>query len=342
MPRKCEGHLKLIETAAVSLSGDGWDADLMRRRIDAAEIQKSVAEAGIAQPVTLEEWRGGFRVVAGFRRVRAALDGGFAEIPAVVYAEGAFAPKEAFRLALAANAPGASLGDADRALSIAKARGLGFTDKELEADVAVMLGLAASHKVVRRYLQIAALPAPVLDALAEDGISRQHTQALCALDAGERAWFFETVLMPLRLSAGDTRFAVAAAVDLASREGAAARLALESVLDGVDLSAAPAAARRDFKARLARRLSPVIMSMEDEFAALLKGLGAGPFKLEHAAGFEADEITLNARIESVADARALQRMLERGIDEGLFERMLSVARRRTGEIEKSLDGERDA
>jgi len=342
VPREGEGHLKLIETAAAGLSGEGWDANLMRRRIDAADIRDSVAETGVVQPVTLGQWRGGFRVIAGFRRVKAALDAGLAEIGAVVYAEGALSPKEAFRLALASNAPGLSLGDADKALSLAKARGFGFTDKELKADVAVMLGLAASYKVVRQYLQVAALPAPVLDALCDGAISRQHAQALCALGADERGWFFEAVLRPLRLSAGDTRFAVAAAIDLASREGTSPRRAIESVLDGLDLSAAPAATRRDFKARLARRLSPVIMSMEDEFAALREKLGPGPFKLEHAGGFEADELTLTARIESAADAEALRSMLERGIDEGLFEWMLSVARRRTEEIEDSLGGEKNA
>jgi len=262
--------------------------------------------------------------------------------PPVVYAEGALSPKDAFRLALASNAPGTTLNDADKATAVAKARDSGFSDEKIESEVAPALGLARSFKVVRRYLEIAAMPGGVLDALAEGAISRQHAEALLVLGADERAWFFEKVLTPLRLSAGDTRFAVAAAIDLASREGATPKGALESILAETDLCVAPAAARADFKARLARRLWPVIMSMEDEFAALLDKLGPAPVKIDHAPGFEADELTLCARIKSAADADALRRLINRGIDEGLFEAMLSLARRRTESIRESFDGENDA
>jgi len=334
--------LKSVETAAIESEEGGWDAYLMRRRIDAADIRKSVAENGVVEPVTLEERGGGFRVIAGFRRVKAARDAGLREIPAVIYPEGALAPKEAFRLALASNAPGTTLSDADKALALAKAHDFGFSDEKIESEVAPLLGLPRSFKVVRRYLEIAAMPAAVVDALAEGAISRQHAEAVAALPADERAWFFETVLTPLHLSAGDTRTAVAGAVDLASREGATPKRALESILAETDLSVAPAAARADFKARLARSLSPVIMSMEDEFAALLDQLGSGPVKIDHAPGFEADELTLSARIKSAADADGVRRLINRGIDEGLFEAMLSLARRRTESIRESFDGENDA
>ncbi len=319
-------RLDIVNTPA--LAGGGLDAFCLRHRVDSA-LSESVSRSGVVEPVTLEEWGGSFRVIAGFRRVAAALEAGLLKVPAVVYPAGALRDREAFQIALASNAPGTSLNTADRAIALVKARDFGFDEDELAGQVAPMLGLAASHKVVRQFLGIAGLGAAVLDALARGAISRQHAEALLVMPAGEREWFFERAVTPLRMSAGDTRLAASAAVDLASREGTTPRRVLETILGRVDASVPPAAARADFKVHLRRRLRPVLTSMEEEFAALVAKLAPGAVQVEHSPGFETDTITLTARLESTADIETLRDMLERGMNEALFERMLSLARRRT-------------
>lgn len=60
-------------------------ADRFRRDIgDVSDLAKSIVEVGLLNPITVREWHGGYRLVAGERRLTAFKSLGLAEIPARV------------------------------------------------------------------------------------------------------------------------------------------------------------------------------------------------------------------------------------------------------------------
>lgn len=306
---------------------------LGRYCVDGGGLGGSVGARGVVVPVVVEEWGGGYRVISGFRRVAAAVAGGIGEVRAVVYSRGALSGREAFGLSLASNAPGGTLNDADRAAALWKAsRDFGFSEDELIEEVAGLVGLPASHRVVRQYLDIARLPEGVLDALGGGEISREHALAVCRVAQDERAWFFEEVVQGFRLSAGDARIVAGAGIDLAGREGRGFREVVGEVVAGARAGAA-GEGRRALKEALMRRVSPVICEMEDEFEALAAGLEAGDsVRVEHSGNFEADEVRITLVARKTGEIEAFRAMLERGLGEGIFEKMLSLARRKGEEI----------
>ncbi len=331
------------ETAAVAdidLSGDGWDECLARHRLDPGDLDKSVAAHGVIEPVTVIRQGARLRLVCGFRRAAAAARAKVERIPARVYGEGGLSPRGAFELALTSNAPGLTYTDADRAYALMKAgEKFGFGEDELIDVVAPQLGLPPSHKIVRQYLEIARMPTAALDALSAGAVSRQHCEALTLLAGNEREWFFENVLRPLRLSAGDTRFVAEAAIDLAGRGNVSPREVLEPILAVSTVATDAAKTKAALKAALARWLSPLITEMEDEFAVLAGGLGTGGAAVGHAPGFEADEVRIFLTARRIEEIRALKDALEKGLEAGVFERMLSIARRKGEKILESCTGD---
>ncbi len=332
--------MEAVPVERIDFARDGWDLYLLRYRVESAAIVQSVAERGVIEPVTLERRGGLLRVIAGFRRVAAAKAAKIERIAAVVYDEGEIAPNEAFRMALASNAPGLSYSDADRALALRRAsERFGFSEDALIDEVAPQLGLAPSHKVVRTYMEIALMPRAIGDALADGVISRQHCEALALLPAAERRWFFETVAAPLRLSAGDTRLIAEAAIDLAGRSGVSVRMALEPSLARSGAPEIPGKAKAALKDDLVRRLRPIMTEMEAEFAALSDELPKTAASFDHTPNFEADEVRLHLAASSVKEIRALAEALETGLEKRVFERMLSIARRKAESIDRQYGNE---
>lgn len=63
-------------------------ADRFRRDIgDVTDLAKSIVEVGLLNPITVREWHGGYRLVAGERRLTAFKSLGLAEIPARIARE---------------------------------------------------------------------------------------------------------------------------------------------------------------------------------------------------------------------------------------------------------------
>ena len=209
---------------------------------------------------------------------------------------GRWGRREAFGIALAANAPGTGLSDADRAVALRKAKErFGFAEEELVRDVAPLVGLPRSVKVVREFVAIAGLPRVVLDAVASGERSREHASAMLLVQEAEREAFWKEFVEALRLSASETRAVAASAGDVASRE----RRTLLEVLREIAASVgetSPAERKARFRAELERRVSPVVSAMEAEFEELARSLGLpGGARVEHSRSFETDEVTLTVK-----------------------------------------------
>ena len=158
------------------------------------------------------------------------------------------------------------------------------------------------------------------------------------------------VMAALRLSAGDARLAAAGAIDLAGRSGATPREALEEILADIKTAAPDAGTPRAvkagvkaaFKDALARRLSPMLTKMTDEFERLANDIGGGQGVFEHSPNFERDEVIVLLTARSVGDLEAVKEVLDRGLTEGAFERMLNLAARQRERISRGLDKDKSA
>jgi len=331
-----------VAVGRIRFEDNGWDDYLVRFRVGDRKLIASVRQSGVVEPIVVEEWKGGYRVISGFARAAAAREAGIAELAALIYGEGALSAKEAYLIAVAANAPGSTLSDADRAIAIVRgAETAGLGEERLAREVLPLLGLPASWKVVREFLAIGRLPRVILAALTEGEISREHAEALLLLQADEKEWFFAEGVKALRLSAGDTRVVVEAALDIAAREGRTAREVFSEAL-GIAGKEAPAGnadeagAVRRKKARvkeiLFRRMRPVLAEMEDAFREIVReiSLPAGA-EIRHSENFETDEIEIAVKAKDAEVFEKLKSAIERGMATGAFERMMSIAHRKAEE-----------
>ena len=142
-----------------------------------AALARSIREVGVLQPVVVRRQDGGFELVAGERRLRAARLAGLATIPAIVR-EGD--DTESLREALIENLHREDLGPLEMAAAFQELlEDLGVTQET----VAERLGCSRAH--VANTIRLLSLPGPVQQLLAEQKIQAGHARALLGLPDDE-------------------------------------------------------------------------------------------------------------------------------------------------------------
>ena len=154
-----------------------------RRRFDEAalaELAQSIATRGVIQPVIVTRHAGGWRLVAGERRWRAAQKAQLHEIPALVRD---LSEREVTALALIENLQREDLNPIEEARAyqrLAESEGL------TQAEIARMVDKSRSH--VANLQRLLALPEPVIELVEEGRLSMGHARALVgSADAFELA-----------------------------------------------------------------------------------------------------------------------------------------------------------
>ena len=140
-------------------------------------LARSIREVGVLQPVVVRRRDGGFELVAGERRVRAARLAGLATIPAIVR-EGD--DNESLREALIENLHREDLGPLEMAAAFQELlEELGVTQET----VAERLGWSRAH--VANTIRLLSLPGDVQTLLVEQKIQAGHARALLGLPDDE-------------------------------------------------------------------------------------------------------------------------------------------------------------
>jgi ParB family chromosome partitioning protein len=140
-------------------------------------LARSIREVGVLQPVVVRRRDGGYELVAGERRLRAAKLAGLATIPAIVR-EGDDA--ESLREALIENIHREDLAPLELASAFQELlEDLGVTQEV----VAERLGYSRAH--VANTIRLLSLPPNVQRLLAEDRIQAGHARALLGLPDDE-------------------------------------------------------------------------------------------------------------------------------------------------------------
>lgn len=141
-----------------------------------AELAESVRIHGVLQPIVVEgDGRGGFRLIAGERRHRAARLAGLATIPAVIR-PATESSRHALELALIENLQRADLNALEEAQAYSRlADAFGMTHE------AIGLRVGKSRAAVANTMRLLQLPASIQAAIAAGRLAAGHARALLSL-----------------------------------------------------------------------------------------------------------------------------------------------------------------
>lgn len=153
-----------------------------RRVFDAAaldELATSISAVGVVQPVIVREVEGGYELIAGERRWRAAQRAGFTLIPAIVRTA---SDVESLELALVENVVRQQLNPVDEAYALkVLLEDLGVTQEDLAARV------GRSRSAIANKIRLLELPGPIQESLSSGELSEGHGRALLGLaDKGKQ------------------------------------------------------------------------------------------------------------------------------------------------------------
>lgn len=147
-----------------------------RRAIDAApldELASSIGAVGIVQPVIVRPVDGGYELIAGERRWRAAQKAGFTAIPAIVRTA---SDVESLELALVENVVRQELNPVDEAYALkVLLEDLGVTQESLASRV------GKSRSAIANKVRLLDLPAAIQESLSSGALSEGHGRALLGL-----------------------------------------------------------------------------------------------------------------------------------------------------------------
>lgn len=137
------------------------------------ELSRSIAEYGVLSPLTVRPRQGGYELVAGERRLRAARMAGLHEVPCIIME---LDLEEASFIALVENLQRNDLDFLEEARGIAQLiRLFGLSQEECARR------LGKSQSAVANKLRLLRLPEDVLNAMRNAGLTERHGRALLRL-----------------------------------------------------------------------------------------------------------------------------------------------------------------
>jgi ParB family chromosome partitioning protein len=174
-----------VEIAIAQITTNPYQPRKRFREEDLESLAASIREHGVIQPVLVTETLGGYQLVAGERRLRAAQLAGLERIPAVVRQ---LANRSQLELALVENLQRADLDPIEAATAYRQLIDeFGMTQEE----IAERLGRA--RPTISNTLRLLDLPEAIQTAIADGRITEGHARALAALDADRQLQLLETI-----------------------------------------------------------------------------------------------------------------------------------------------------
>ncbi len=142
------------------------------------ELAASITEVGILQPLVVRSTPGGFELIAGERRLRAAKEAGLERVPVLIRQAG---ENESMELALIENLQRENLSPLETAAAYqALMDGFGLTKEQLAHR------LGKSRAAVTNTLRLTHLPERIRALLGEGKLSEGHARALLGLQTEEQ------------------------------------------------------------------------------------------------------------------------------------------------------------
>jgi ParB family transcriptional regulator, chromosome partitioning protein len=172
------GGLKFEELPVTAISPNTRQPRRSFPEAGIRELAASIREVGILQPLVVRTTEGGFELIAGERRLRAAREAGLDRVPVLIRNAD---ENESVELALVENLQREDLNPLETAAAYqALMDGFGLTKEQLAQR------LGKSRAAVTNTLRLAQLPDQVRAMLAEGKVTEGHARALLGLDSEEQ------------------------------------------------------------------------------------------------------------------------------------------------------------
>jgi len=143
------------------------------------ELKRSIKEKGIIQPITVRRIAGGYQLISGERRVRAARAAGLTEIPAYVIT--VRSDEEMLELALIENLQRSQLNPIEVAISYKRL----IEECRLTQDE-VSQRMSKDRSTITNFLRLLKLPEAIQVAVRRGELSGGHARALLGFESQER------------------------------------------------------------------------------------------------------------------------------------------------------------
>jgi ParB family transcriptional regulator, chromosome partitioning protein len=140
------------------------------------ELARSIEANGVIQPIVVRKVDGGYRIIAGERRWRAAQRAGLTRVPVVIKDVGPGSAAQLLEMALVENIQREDLNPIDQAAAYEKlSSDFGMTQEEIAAAVGKDRSSVANH------MRLLKLPQEVRAEVAAGRLSMGHARALIAV-----------------------------------------------------------------------------------------------------------------------------------------------------------------
>lgn len=144
-----------------------------------AELTASVREKGILQPILVRPVEGGYEIVAGERRYRAAQRAGLVTVPAVVRE---LSDQETLEIAIIENLQREDLSPMEEARAFKRLLDFGLTQERISKAV------SRSRSAIANTLRLLTLPESAQLALESGAITAGHARAILGQAEPNREW----------------------------------------------------------------------------------------------------------------------------------------------------------
>ncbi len=177
MPPDKEVSDSLQDLPIGSISANPYQARTVWNDQDLTELADSIRANGILQPILVRRFQGGYQLIAGERRFRAAQMAGLAQVPALVRE---VTDEQLFEWSLVENIHRRDLNAIERSKAYQRYLAA-FSLTQVEA--AARLG--EDRSVIANYLRLLDLPDDIRQMLVDGRLTMGHARAILALPTDE-------------------------------------------------------------------------------------------------------------------------------------------------------------
>lgn len=150
------------------------------------ELQHSISENGLIQPITVRKVKQGYEIIAGERRYRACVNLGLKEVPCYIMSS---SEEQAAQMAIVENIQRENLSAIEEAKSYRQLmKQMGYTQEEIAQKV------GKSQSAIANKIRLLNLPEKIQDGVIEGKISERHARAMLSVKQEELDTIYQHIL----------------------------------------------------------------------------------------------------------------------------------------------------
>jgi len=169
-----------LDKSAIKLSDIDMGNEFFRysdERYDAEALMESISYSGMLNPVILLESEDGYRVVAGFRRIKAVVKLGLNEVQAYIIKNKAN-DEELLKLSILENQSTRALNLYEKAVLLSKLKDTGISQKKIINIFMPIINLSPSLKHMEEIMTLREIPAQLVDYIISKDLSARKFRHL--------------------------------------------------------------------------------------------------------------------------------------------------------------------